>query len=81
MGIESHILTPDEAQKLYPIMNKDDLVGALYSPTDGHIDPAGYCTALSRAAKLNGAQVTVFPPYLFLVFFVCTALPVISYKY
>ncbi|KAF6039245.1 hypothetical protein EB796_002440 [Bugula neritina] len=56
MGIESHILTPGEAQKLYPIMNKDDLVGALYSPTDGHIDPAGYCTALSRAAKLNGAQ-------------------------
>ena len=57
MGVESHVLTPAEAQKLYPIMNVDDMVGALYSPTDGHIDPAGYCTALARAAKQNGAQV------------------------
>ena len=59
MGVESHVLTPAEAQKLYPIMNVDDMVGALYSPTDGHIDPAGYCTALARAAKQNGAQVSL----------------------
>lgn len=57
MGIESHILSPAEAQKLYPLMNVDDIVGALYSPSDGHIDPAGYCTALSRGARMNGAQV------------------------
>lgn len=57
MGIESHVLTPTEAKELYPLMNIDDIVGALYSPSDGHIDPAGYCTALSRAARGNGAQV------------------------
>ena len=57
MGIESHILSPAEAKKLYPLMNTDDIVGALYSPSDGHIDPAGYCTALARGAKMNGAQV------------------------
>ena len=38
-------------------MNTDDIVGALYSPSDGHIDPAGYCTALASGAKMNGAQV------------------------
>lgn len=57
MGVESHILSPEESKKLYPLMNIDDVVGTLYSPTDGHIDPAGYCTALTRAAKKNGAQV------------------------
>ncbi|XP_067931861.1 sarcosine dehydrogenase, mitochondrial-like isoform X2 [Watersipora subatra] len=56
MGVESHILSPEDLKQLYPILNTDDLVGAIFSPTDGHIDPAGYCTALSRAAKQNGAQ-------------------------
>ena len=38
-------------------MNTDDLYGTLYSPIDGNIDPAGVCTALSRAATKAGAQV------------------------
>ena len=38
-------------------MNVDDVYGTLYSPEDGTIDPAGYCTALTRGAKMNGAKV------------------------
>lgn len=60
------MLGPEETKKLYPLMNVTDVYGTLYSPEDGTIDPAGYCTALSRAAKQRGAQVswavTSYPP-------------------
>uniref|UniRef100_A0A1I8H6P6 Sarcosine dehydrogenase, mitochondrial n=2 Tax=Macrostomum lignano TaxID=282301 RepID=A0A1I8H6P6_9PLAT len=57
-GIESSILSPAETKQLYPLMNVSDMAGALYSPTDGTIDPAGYCSALSRAsAKMGGKTV------------------------
>ncbi|KAM9064238.1 sarcosine dehydrogenase, mitochondrial isoform X1 [Sarcophilus harrisii] len=56
-GIESHVLTPEETKKLYPLMNVDDLYGTLYVPHDGTMDPAGTCTTLTRAATARGAQV------------------------
>ncbi|XP_014664920.1 PREDICTED: sarcosine dehydrogenase, mitochondrial-like [Priapulus caudatus] len=56
-GITSHVLSPEETKKLYPLMNVEDVYGTLYSPADGTIDPAGICTALSRAATKAGAQV------------------------
>ncbi|CAG0924572.1 unnamed protein product, partial [Notodromas monacha] len=56
-GVVSHVLTPEETKRLYPLMNVEDVYGTLYSPGDGTIDPAGYCQALTRAAKGKGAQV------------------------
>lgn len=55
--MESHVLSPEETKRLYPLMNVDDLYGTLYSPGDGTVDPAGFCTALVRAASRSGAQV------------------------
>lgn len=54
---ESHVLTPTETKQLYPLMNVADVYGTLYSPSDGTIDPAGYCTALARGASNLGAKV------------------------
>nr|CAG4640629.1 EOG090X014D [Eulimnadia texana] len=56
-GIESHVLDPTETKKLYPLMNTNDVYGTLYSPRDGTVDPAGFCTALTRAATRAGARV------------------------
>lgn len=56
-GIESHVLGPKETKELYPLMNVDDVYGTLYTPKDGTIDPAGYCTALTRGATRLGAKV------------------------
>ncbi|TEA29672.1 hypothetical protein DBR06_SOUSAS510267 [Sousa chinensis] len=56
-GVESHVLSPAETKALYPLMNVDDLYGTLYVPHDGTMDPAGTCTALTRAATARGAQV------------------------
>lgn len=49
-GIESHILTPSDIKQLYPLMNVDDLVGGLYSPTNGTIEPDGLTRSLSKGA-------------------------------
>lgn len=57
LGIDSYVLSPKETNDLYPLMNVEDLYGTLYSPGDGTIDPAGWATTLTRAAKNNGAQV------------------------
>ena len=57
-GVESYLLSPAETKELYPLMNVDDLQGAVYSPSDGSIDPAGYCSALSKGARMRGAQVS-----------------------
>ncbi len=56
-NIESHVLSPEETKKLYPLMNVDGLYGSVYSPSDGTIDPAGYCSALARGARKRGGQV------------------------
>ena len=58
-GVESFILDPAETKKLYPLLNVDDLCGSLYSPADGTIDPASYCSSLTRGATKKGAKVWI----------------------
>lgn len=56
-GIESHILKPHECQDIYPLMNSDDMVGALYSPGDGLIDPTGITQAFAKAGRALGGKI------------------------
>ena len=72
-GVNSHVLSPKETKDLYPLMNVDDLYGTLYSPGDGTIDPAGWATTLTRAAKNSGAQASCLKSTVFKVmhFFQC----------
>ena len=57
-NIESHVLSPAETKKLYPLMNVEGLYGSVYSPSDGTIDPAGYCSALAKGARKRSGKVT-----------------------
>ncbi len=54
-GLEMHLLSPTEAQKLWPIMTVDDLVGAAFLPTDGQANPTDITAALVKGARLAGA--------------------------
>ncbi|RDD45364.1 Sarcosine dehydrogenase, mitochondrial [Trichoplax sp. H2] len=56
-GVESYVLSPSESKDVHPLMNVDDMFGALYSPGDGDIDPAGFITSLTRAASNKGAKI------------------------
>ena len=44
---------------IHPLLNINDVYGAVYSPGDGTMDPATYCMALIKAAIQQGAQVCV----------------------
>src|SRR5262249_5020517 len=52
-----HLLTPAEAQKLWPIMDVSDLVGAAFLPTDGQANPADIAQALAKGARAAGVTI------------------------
>ncbi len=57
MGLETEIVGPEDIAKLAPIVNLDGIVGGLYDPLDGHLDPSGTTHAYARAAKMGGATI------------------------
>ncbi len=59
MGLETEIVGPNEIRELSPITNVDGVIGALYDPLDGHLDPSGTTHAYARAARLQGADIVL----------------------
>ena len=57
MGLETEIVSPEEIAKIAPITNLEGIVGGLYDPLDGHLDPSGTTHAYARAAKMGGATI------------------------
>ncbi len=55
-GLDMHLLTPAEAQALWPIMTVDDLIGAAFLPTDGQANPSDITQALVKGARMAGAR-------------------------
>ncbi len=57
MGLETEIIGPEEIRKHSPIVNTEGIIGALYDPLDGHLDPSGTTHAYAKAARLQGAEI------------------------
>lgn len=57
MGVEAHIIGPDEAQTRWPLMRNDDLLGAAWLPHDGKVIPKEVPVALAKGAANRGAKV------------------------
>ncbi len=53
-GLEMALLTPQEAQALWPLMRVDDVVGAAFLPTDGQANPSDITQALAKGARAAG---------------------------
>ncbi|EKD60123.1 MAG: hypothetical protein ACD_54C00927G0005 [uncultured bacterium] len=56
-GLEMHLLTPKEAQDLWPLMTIEDLVGAAYLPTDGQANPSDITQSLAKGARMAGVKI------------------------
>ena len=56
-GLEMHLLTPKEAQDLWPLMTIDDLVGAAFLPTDGQANPSDITQSLAKGARMAGVKI------------------------
>ena len=64
MGLETEIVGPEEIRRLSPITNTDGVIGALYDPLDGHLDPSGTTHAYAKAARMAGAEIVLRNPVL-----------------
>ena len=57
MGLETEIVGPEEIARIAPVTNTDGIIGALYDPLDGHLDPSGTTQAYAKAARMGGAEI------------------------
>ena len=57
MGLETEILTPNEIAQRAELVNIEGLLGGLFDPLDGHLDPSGTTQAYAKAARMGGAEI------------------------
>ncbi len=51
------VITTDEVRARYPLIETDDVIGGLWIPSDGQINPIDVTQALARGARRRGALV------------------------
>jgi dimethylglycine dehydrogenase len=56
-GVYHEFLTPKEIKDRWPLVRTEDLVGALYHPQDGYINPADVTQAMAKGARQHGATI------------------------
>ena len=56
-GLPLQLISAAEAQRLFPPMSTDRVLGAAYLPTDGYIDPSQLTFALAEGARRGGAEI------------------------
>jgi glycine cleavage system T protein len=56
-GLPLEEIGPAEAARLFPVMSTAGVLGAVYLPTDGHLDPSGLAMALAEGARRHGASI------------------------
>ena len=57
IGVNVEFLTPGQVGELWPLCNTQELVGALFHPGDGYIQPADLTQALAKGARARGAVI------------------------
>jgi len=56
-GWRAELLSPTEVRQLWPLLENNQMLGALYHPDDGHIAPADVTMALAKGARDGGAKI------------------------
>ncbi len=56
-GLPLELVSAQEAQRMFPPMSTDGVLGAAYLPTDGYIDPSQLTFALVESARRRGAEI------------------------
>ena len=57
LGLETELMSMDEAKKLNPLLEKKYFVGAMLDAADGNLDPEGTTHAYAKSARINGAEI------------------------
>ncbi|WP_170608492.1 GcvT family protein [Ruegeria arenilitoris] len=57
MDVHFEVIGAQECARRHPLISTENLIGGLWDPLDGDIDPAQLCQALARRARKAGAEV------------------------
>jgi glycine cleavage system aminomethyltransferase T/glycine/D-amino acid oxidase-like deaminating enzyme len=55
--IEVEEIGAEEIKKLWPIANTQDLLGGIFSPSDGRVSSSDVCAALVKGARAGGVRI------------------------
>ncbi|KIC47170.1 FAD-dependent oxidoreductase [Ruegeria sp. ANG-S4] len=55
-GLEAEVVDATRAKEFWPLIEVDDVIGAVWSPADGRVNPSEVALALSKGAKARGVQ-------------------------
>ncbi|MEX0365099.1 MAG: FAD-dependent oxidoreductase [Ruegeria sp.] len=55
-GLEAEVVDAGRARELWPLIETDDVIGAVWSPADGRVNPSDVALALSKGAKARGVR-------------------------
>jgi dimethylglycine dehydrogenase len=61
-GYPLEVLTPERIEELFPLAKLDGLIGGIYEPDDGHVDPTLATNAMAQVATRNGAKISRYNP-------------------
>jgi 4-methylaminobutanoate oxidase (formaldehyde-forming) len=56
-GLPLELIGADEARDRFPLMSTDGVLGAVWLPTDGWLDPSGLAMALAAGARQRGVTI------------------------
>ena len=60
LGLDTELVSAEEAHAHMPLLDPRQFVGALWNPSDGHVDPSGATHAYAAAARKQGAEIYRF---------------------
>ena len=56
-GLPLELISATEARERFPLMTLDGVLGAVWLPTDGWLDPSGLALALAAGARARGVEI------------------------
>jgi dimethylglycine dehydrogenase len=59
LNLETELLTPKEAKKLFPLFEETYFVGALWDKADGNLNPEDTTQAYAKSAQIGGAEIVL----------------------
>ncbi len=57
LGFNIELVDTDFIKQYHPFYNLDGVLGALYTPDDGHVDPSGVTQAMAAGARQLGVKI------------------------
>lgn len=60
LGLNVEVLPPEKVKELHPLINTDGILGALWHPDDGDVDPYQVTQAMAIGARKHGAEIYRF---------------------